>query len=65
MTLAELRDEIFKLKAKNRGARSQVSLEEKFRVLEEMRDFTSMLGDVRAENRARVKAAWVEKPSAS
>jgi hypothetical protein len=57
MTLAELRSEIFKLKAQDRSRLARAPIEEKFRVLEEMRDFTAGLQGVRAENKARLRAA--------
>jgi hypothetical protein len=56
--LAALRSAIFRAKTEKRRAVRHASMEEKFLMLEEMRDFTGSVRHLREENKAKVKSAW-------
>jgi len=60
-TVEELRQRIFESKDRYRRHLAHAPIEEKLRILEEMRDFTASLEHLRAENKARVKGAWLTK----
>jgi len=58
LEIEALRATIFRAKAHRRFALRQAPIEEKFRMLEEMRDFSSLLRPLREQHRAKVKSAW-------
>jgi hypothetical protein len=56
-----LRAAIFRAKAKRRISVRQAPIEEKLRMLEEMRDFSALLRPLREQHQARVKSAWTQR----
>jgi hypothetical protein len=60
-TLSELREKILKDKAEYRNYLANAPIDEKLRILEEMRDFTAALEAVREENRMRMRPAWIHE----
>jgi hypothetical protein len=56
--LAALRAAVFRAKTEKRHAVRHASIEEKLRMLEEMRDFTASVRHLREENKANVRSAW-------
>jgi hypothetical protein len=58
MALDELRARIFRDKEEFRNYLAHAPVEEKLRILEEMRDFTAAMQGARDANRASVRHAW-------
>jgi len=56
--LEEVRARLLEDKAEYRRHLARLPITEKFRILEEMRDFTAALQATRDENKARLKEAW-------
>jgi|HubBroStandDraft_1064217.scaffolds.fasta_scaffold640354_2 hypothetical protein len=63
--LEALRKKIWADKAEYRSYLAKAPVEEKLRILEEMRDFTAAMQQARDENKARMKHAWSESANLS
>ena len=63
MALDELRERIFRDKQEFRNYLAHAPINEKLRIMEEMRDFTAAMEGAREANKASVRHAWTSAPN--